>query len=114
MKLSSEEIVEIIKSSLPSPIQIIEFTADLDYPQPTGTPITLNATAGGGSGQLYFKFLYRLHLGGWTEVGEWNADGEATWTPQQGGLYTIVVHVSKNNTVATNPLNQAGMTFAIE
>jgi len=97
-----------------NPIQILEFTADLDYPQPTGTPITLNATAGGGSGQLYFKFLYRLHLGGWTEVGDWNEDGEATWTPQQGGAYTIVVHVSKNNTVATNPLNQAGMTFAIE
>ena len=97
-----------------NPIQIIEFTSDLDYPQPTGTPITLNAKAGGGSGQLYFKFLYRLHLGGWTEVGDWNVDGEATWTPQQGGVYTIVVHVSKNNTVATNPLNQAGMTFAIE
>ncbi len=96
------------------PIQITEFTTDLDYPQPTGTPITLNATAGGGSGQLYFKFLYRLHLGGWTEVGDWNEDGEATWTPQQAGVYTIVVHVSEDNTVATNPLNQAGMTFAIE
>jgi len=96
------------------PIQIREFTTDLDYPQHTGTPITLNATAGGGSGQIYFKFFYRLNLGGWTAVGDWTEDGQDTWTPQQVGFYTIVVHISEDNTVVNNPLSQAGMTFAIE
>jgi len=97
-----------------SPIQIREFTTDIDYPQHTGTPITLNATAGGGSGQLYFKFFYRLNLGGWMSVGDWTEDGQDTWTPQQAGFYTIVVHISEDNTVVNNPLSQAGMTFAIE
>jgi hypothetical protein len=95
-------------------IQILDFAADLDYPQQTGTPITLTATAGEGSGTIYFKFLYRLNFGGWTEAGDWTEDGEETWTPQQAGFYTIVVHVSDDNTIASNPLNQAGMTFVIE
>jgi len=96
------------------PIQILEFTTDLDYPQQTGTAITLSAKAGGGSGTIYFKFFYRLHLGGWTAVEDWTEDGEATWTPQQPGFYTIVVHISEDNTAVDNASKQAGMTFVIE
>ncbi len=95
------------------PLQITEFTTDLDYPQQTGTPITLTAKAGGGSGQIYFKFFYRLNLGGWTAVGDWNEDGEDTWTPLQPGFYTIVVHVSEDNTAVDNASKQAGMTLVI-
>jgi hypothetical protein len=96
------------------PIQILEFTTDLDYPQQLGTAITLNATAGGGTGTIYFKFFYRLHSGGWTAVGDWNEEGEATWTPQQAGFYTIVVHISEDNTLLDNGSKQAGVTFVIE
>jgi hypothetical protein len=96
------------------PLQITEFTTDLDYPQPTGTPITLTATAGGGGGTIYFKFFYRLNLGGWTAVGDWNEDGEDTWTPQLPGFYTIVVHISEDNTAVDKASKQAGMTLTIE
>ena len=50
-----------------NPIQIIAMTTDIAYPQSSGTPISLNTTATGGSGQLYYKYLYRLGSGGWTE-----------------------------------------------
>jgi len=96
------------------PIQILEFTTDLNYPQQTGTAITLSATAGGGSGQIYFKFFYRLRSGGWTAVGDWNEGGEATWIPQEAGFYTIVVHISEDNTLSDNATKQAGITFVIE
>jgi len=96
-----------------NPIQITTMTTDMTYPQSRGTPINLNTTANGGSGQLYYKYFYRLGSGGWNEIGGWSTNGSATWTPQQAGVYTIVVHVSDDNSVSSNPLNQAGMTCTI-
>ena len=96
-----------------NPIQITGMTTNMTYPQSSGTPITLNTTATGGSGTLYYKYFYRLESGGWNEVGPWNTNGSANWTPTQNGVYTIVVHVSDDNTISNNPLNQAGMTCTI-
>jgi hypothetical protein len=95
------------------PILITEITVNMSNPQPSGIPITINSTATGGSGQLYYKYFYRLENGTWIEIGSWRTDGSMTWTPPQEGYYTIVVHVSDDNTAPSNPLNQAGMTCII-
>ena len=97
-----------------NPIQITGMTTTMAYPQSNGTPITLNTTANGGGGQIYYKYFYRLGITGtWSELGPWSSNGNATWTPQQDGFYTLVVHVSYDNTVPSNSLNQAGMTCTI-
>ena len=96
-----------------NPIQITGMTTSMADPQPSGTPITLNTTATGGSGPLYYKYFYRAGTGGWNKLGGWNNNSNATLTPSSNGEYTIVVHVSDDPTVAGNPLAQAGMTCTI-
>jgi len=97
-----------------TPIQITGMTTNLSYPQSTETPITLSTTATGGSGQLYYRYFYRLGTtDAWTALGPWNTDASGTWTPAEDGLYTIVVHVSNDNSVENNPSVQAGITCTI-
>jgi hypothetical protein len=97
-----------------NPIQITGMTTTMTYPQSRGTPITLTSAATGGGGQIYYKYFYRLGTTGvWNELGPWDLSGSGTWTPQQDGFYTLVVHVSYDNTVPSNTLNQAGMTCSI-
>ncbi len=97
-----------------NPIQITGMTTTITYPQSSGTPITLSSTATGGSGQIYYKYFYRLGTAGaWNELGPWSPNGNATWTPRQDGFYTLVLHVSNDNSVPSNSLNQAGMTCSI-
>ena len=96
-----------------TPIQITGMLTNIAYPQTSGTPITLSATATGGG--IYYRYFYRLGTtGGWTALGPWNTDGSGTWTPTADGLYTIVVHVSNDNTLGSNPTVQAGMTCTIQ
>ena len=96
-----------------SPIQITGMTTDMIYPQPSGIPINLATTAAGGSGPIYFKYFYKPEHGSWTALGAWSTSSSATWTPSQDGLYTIVVHISDDESVSSNPFNQAGMTCTI-
>jgi hypothetical protein len=96
-----------------NPIQITGMTTTMADPHSSGTPITLNSTAVGGTGTLYYKYFYRIGSGGWNELGAWNANSNATLTPPSSGEYTIVVHVSDNPSVASNALTQAGMTCTI-
>jgi hypothetical protein len=97
-----------------NPIQITGMTTDMTYPQSTGTAITLNTTASGGGGQLYYRYFYRLGTTGtWNALGPWNTDGTGTWTATEEGIYTIVVHVSTDNSIESNPTVQAGMTCTI-
>jgi len=96
-----------------NPLQITAMSSTISFPQPTGTPITLNATAFGGSGTIYYKYFSKWENGGWSEIGPWSADGSATWTPSEDGFYTIVVHISEDNSISSNPFNQAGMTCTI-
>ena len=95
--------------------EITGMTTTIADPHPSGNPITLDTTAAGGSGQLYYRYFYRLGTSGpdWIPLGPWNTTGNGTWTPTGNGLYTIVVHVSNDNTVESNPLVQAGMTCTI-
>jgi hypothetical protein len=96
-----------------NPIQITGMTTSMADPQPSGYPITLSTAAGGGSGQLYYKYFYRAGTGGWNELGSWSANSNATLTPSSAGEYTIVVHVADDPTLSNNPLTQAGMTCTI-
>jgi hypothetical protein len=94
-------------------IQILSFTSDMTYPQPNGTPVTLHATAAGGAEPIYYKYFYRRGSGVWTEMEGWNEQGGVVWTPPQDGFYTVVVHVSHDPNVGSNPLNQAGFTCIV-
>jgi hypothetical protein len=96
-----------------NPIQITGMTTTMADPQPRTTPITLSTTATGGSGPLSYKYFCRLGSGGWNELGGWKNNSNVTWTPASGGEYIIVVHVTDNPSVASNPLVQAGMTCTI-
>jgi hypothetical protein len=96
-----------------NPIQITGMTTSMADPQPSGTPITLNTTAAGGSGPLYYKYFFRAGTGGWSALAGWNTNSNTSLTPPSAGEYTIVVHVSDNPSVASNPLTQAGMTCTI-
>jgi len=42
-----------------NPIQIVNFSTDIDYPQASGTAITIDTTATGGSSPLYYRYYYR-------------------------------------------------------
>lgn len=96
-----------------NPIQITGMTSTISFPQASGTPITLNAIATGGSGTIYYKYFAKFENGNWTELGGWDASGGATWTPSQEGLCIIVVHISEDTNVSSNPYNQAGMICLI-
>ena len=82
------------------------------YPQSSGTAITLNTTATGGSGQLYYRYYYcKLPAGQWTEIREYSTDSNSTWTPTEEELYVVVAHVTDDN--SGNKYSTAGMTCTI-
>jgi hypothetical protein len=96
-----------------NPIQITGMTSNVSFPQPRGSSVTLNTSAFGGNGTIYYKYFSRFENGAWNELGAWSPSGAVTWTPMEDGLYTIVVHVSNDTAVPSNPLNQAGMIYTI-
>ncbi|MFH0813302.1 MAG: 6-bladed beta-propeller [Pseudomonadota bacterium] len=94
-----------------NPIQITELSTTMDYPQNTGRPITLHATATGGNGSLFYKFWYYKE-GTWNVIREYSTMSSWTWTPTEEGLYTVVVWVTDDTSVSQPPI--AGMTCTIE
>jgi hypothetical protein len=96
-----------------SDIQITGMTSTVSFPQPPGTAVNFNTTATRGNGPLYYKYFSRFENGEWNGLGGWSTSGAFTWTPTQTGLCTIVVHVSRDTSVTSNPLNQAGMVLTI-
>ncbi|MFH0813304.1 MAG: C13 family peptidase [Pseudomonadota bacterium] len=95
-----------------SPIQITELTTTMGYPQSTGTAITLDTTATGGNGQLYYKYWYCKGIGGTRNViRDYSTSSSCTWTPNEDGFYTVVVWVSDNQSETEYSI--AGMTCTI-
>ena len=94
-------------------IQITGITTSMTYPQKMGTAITLNTTATGGTGQLYYKYWYCKGIGGmWNVIRDYSTSSSCTWTPPEDGLYTVVVWVSDTQATQDPPL--AGWTLSVK
>ena len=71
-----------------SKLHIKSFTADVESPQYTGVKINFTAVAGGGEGDLSYKFSV-----GNTAISEFGSSSKASWTPTTAGSYTVKVEV---------------------
>ncbi len=71
-----------------SKLHIKSFTADVESPQYTGVKINFTVNAGGGEGDLSYKFSV-----GNTVISEFGASSKASWTPTTAGSYTVKVEV---------------------
>lgn len=83
----------------PTQLHFKGVTADPASPQYTDVDITLSINAGGGEGELSYKFT--VATGGTTTVvSDYSADSTVVWTPQKAGTYTITYSVKdeKGNT----------------
>nr|MBP7572242.1 hypothetical protein [Acidobacteriota bacterium] len=74
--------------------------ADAPSPVLEGTPVTLQATAYGGT-RLHYKFLlYDLLRNSWTVLRDYAASPRATWTPGRAGTYSFQVWVRSTGSPA--------------
>ncbi|MDO4419071.1 MAG: starch-binding protein [Ruminococcus sp.] len=71
-----------------SKLHIKSFTADVASPQYTGVKINLSAVAGGGEGELSYKFSV-----GSTVISDYSSASTCSWTPTTAGSYTVNVEV---------------------
>ena len=75
-----------------SKLHIKSFGADIAGPQYTGVDITLSMEAGGGEGDLSYKFTANN-----TVISDFSADNEVVWTPTTAGNYTLSFIVKDAN-----------------
>ncbi|MBR3988005.1 MAG: starch-binding protein [Clostridia bacterium] len=71
-----------------SKLHIKSFTADVESPQYTGVKINFTAVAGGGEGDLSYKFSV-----GNTVLSDFSSATKASWTPATAGTYTVNLEV---------------------
>ncbi len=72
----------------PSQLHIKEFTTDGETTQYTNVDIKLTLSAGGGKGELLYKFT-----AGNTVISDFSADNEVIWTPTTAGSFTVTATV---------------------
>ncbi len=71
-----------------SKLHFKSFGADVESPQYTGVKINLSAVAGGGEGELSYKFSV-----GDTVISDYSSASTVAWTPAKAGDYTVKVEV---------------------
>ncbi len=71
-----------------SKLHFKSFDADVASPQYTGVKINLTAVAGGGEGELSYKFSV-----GDTVISDYSSASTVAWTPAKAGSYTVKVEV---------------------
>ena len=71
-----------------SKLHIKSFTADVASPQYTCVKINLSAVAGGGEGELSYKFSV-----GSTVISDFSSASTASWTPTTADTFTVKVEV---------------------
>ena len=77
--------------SVTNPLTVSSFTVDKASPQPTGTKVTLKATASGTG--LQYKFLIRDDKGNYFVIKNYSTSNTATWTTGAIGNKTLYVDV---------------------
>jgi subtilisin family serine protease len=86
--------------SPPSPVQITSLASSVTLPAPVGTPITLSATATGGSPPVQFKFWLRDGSGAWVILQDYSPVPNVIWTPTQAGNYVVQVWARSTGSAA--------------
>ncbi|MGN0453060.1 MAG: starch-binding protein [Ruminococcus sp.] len=71
-----------------SKLHIKSFTADPGSPQYTGVEVKLSMTAGGGEGDLTYKFSANS-----TVISDYSSENTVSWTPTTAGTYTLTFSV---------------------
>ncbi len=67
----------------------------------TGEPLTLEAIAGGGTGDLEYRFVkFERAVGRWTVIREYAPSNFVAWTPEAAGDYDIQVWVREVGSTA--------------
>jgi hypothetical protein len=81
---------------------VINLVADREAPQPPATPITLAATAKGGTAT--YEFQWSLFDGAtWAVLQGWSSNGRFTWTPTVANpKYQVMVRVRGGQSLAAN------------
>ncbi len=74
-------------------------TATQASPQVAGTPLTLTATATGGTAPYQFKW-WVWNGSAWTVAREWGTGNTLTWTPTVPGAYEVHAWVRNNGVTA--------------
>ena len=71
-------------------------TADRPAPYGVNAPITWKASATGGPGPLQYRFwLYDQRNDSWGILQDYSPNRTFTWTPQQGGTFSLLVGVRR-------------------
>ena len=76
-----------------APLTGVTVTANPEAPQKAKTPITLKATAAGGSSSsMQYQFwLCNPATHTWTQLQAYSANATCTWTPAKGGNYILSI-----------------------
>ncbi len=89
------------------PLTAVVVTTSLSSPQPVNTPITLTATATGGTSVQYQFWLYNANTTpAWRQLQGYSASASCTWTPSAAGNYLLAVTAMDGITGG-----EANMTF---
>lgn len=83
-----------------SPASITGLSASPSFPVAAGTPMTLTATATGGTAPYTYK-LFAYNGSAWTVVQDWTTSNTFSWTPSTAGTYTFQVWLRNAGSVAT-------------
>jgi hypothetical protein len=97
----------------PGPVQITSLASSVTLPAPVGTPITLSATATGGSPPVQFKFWLRDPSGTWVVLQDYSPASNVIWTPAQAGNYVVQVWARSTGSAAAFEDWRGTPTFTI-
>jgi hypothetical protein len=81
-------------------VQITSLASSVMLPTTVGTPITLSATATGGSPPVQFKFWLRDGSGAWVVLKDYSPVANVSWTPTQSGNYVVQVWARSTGSLA--------------
>ena len=75
-----------------APLTAVNVTPSLASPQPANTPITLTATATGGTNVQYQFWVYNPNASpGWSQLQAYSPLDTCSWTPTKGGSYMLSI-----------------------
>lgn len=91
------------------PVNTVTLATDVVSPQPIGSPVTLLASASGGTP----PYLYRFWAQSWSEgewriLQEWSSASTFRWTAAQPGGYNLAVEARRTSAVSTEAQSAIG------
>lgn len=95
---------------------ITSLKADTLSPHPVSEEITFSARASGGTVPYFQYWLARneQEVKSWNLIQDFSSSGVCRWTPDEPGMYVVVVHVSEPPGVTRDFPELAGLTLVVE